>query len=105
MKKSKVILIFIVVVFAGLFFLNHFLEGIPGPPCDCIDEMVLDIQCELECAFAEGCLGISHGEGFCIDDECWTPVVFYCELEKAPGKPIQIVGWHCYVQCSDCGEL
>jgi hypothetical protein len=105
MKTWKTVLIFVLTVCSGLFLLNYLLEGIPGPSCNCIDSRVLDIECELACAFAEGCLGVSHGEGFCIDDECWTPVVYYCELEKAPGKPIQCVGWHCYVDCSQCEPL
>ncbi len=106
MRNWKTILIFTAAICAGLFLLNHVLEGIPGTSCKCMDDMVVDIQCELACAFSDGCsFIISWSSGHCIEDECWTPVVFYCELERAPGVPIQVAGWHCYPDCSDCDPL
>ncbi len=105
MKKWKTVLIFSVTVFTGLFLLNNFLEGIPGSYCSCLDSQVLDIQCELACAFTDGCLGVSHGAGYCINDECWTPVIFYCYLESDPGLFLRSYGSTCYVNCYACEHL
>ena len=102
MKKWKTILYFIAVVCAGLFLLNHFLEGIPGASCKCKDSMLMRQECEAVCEFNGGCFFTWYAYSYCIEYDCWTPTVNYCNEVNSAGYRVKYTGYHCYVFCSDC---
>lgn len=99
MRKTKIILIFIVVLLSSLFLIDNLLFGSLGISCHCLDSILLETECWGACINHGGCdFPLASQPGGCNygTNECTHLVWNICNDGEFIG------GYHWYRNCIDC---
>jgi hypothetical protein len=107
MKRLKIVSLFIITVFVGLYLINELLIGLPGTECRCADDLVMQQECEAACENAQGCdFYHKHSPGSCYyPSTCVSYVANYCNEETGNHSRVIVGGYHYAYHCWECNGL
>ena len=95
MSKKRQLVFAVLILVAGLAFINTYMFALPQDNCSCGNLEQAIVHCDVLCG-PSFCMLVSENNGYCQGNTCAMYYKIYCEDGYR-------AGFYTFTECWDCG--